>query len=114
MRLDESFHMRYTMLQNTLLVTILKRFTETHISGAQNMKKTFEICVFRKTLSCATRVLCQNIMRGSMVFHFYHARLQIGELLPPMPACDNIKNEQFHDDVQTDHGHGRRPVTVNK
>ena len=26
MRLDESFHMRYTMLQNTLLVTILKHF----------------------------------------------------------------------------------------
>ena len=27
MRLDESFHMRYTMLQNTLLVTILKHFS---------------------------------------------------------------------------------------
>ena len=28
MRLVESFHMHYTMLQNTLLVTTLKRFTE--------------------------------------------------------------------------------------
>ena len=27
MRLDESFHMRYTMPQNTLLVTILKHFS---------------------------------------------------------------------------------------
>ena len=38
MRLDESFHMRYTMLQNTLLVTILKHFSvSVIISGSAEL-----------------------------------------------------------------------------
>ena len=74
MRLDESFHMRYTMLQNTLLVTILKRFTETHICAPKACKKQWEHMYFAKQyharlefcvkISCAARCFFIFIMRG--------------------------------------------------
>ena len=51
MRLDESFNMRYTVLQNTLLVTILKRFTEMHIPSKQGLGEAVDCQSQRPRLS---------------------------------------------------------------
>ena len=70
-------------------MTTSDRFTETHFSSPRSEQHMLDICVFPKLNSCATRALSQNIMRDSMVFISFDARLQSGELLPVTAAGDN-------------------------
>ena len=73
MRLDESFHMRYTMLQNTLLVTSLKHFCVWDLFEVSKMSMRSwynlvnQCCIFQSLSWCISAVIKNPINLGVLI-----------------------------------------------